>query len=646
MIRFLSLFSALALVLTFTACGQRTSRQAALFENNYEQNDSERDQETLRRSLSVFATMEDYPDLPGLVGEETLNSLVDRFNKWIEPKRVDEFWQSFLDVEESAALARKQANLACRALELLQSLQAESNAAEVSARTLATELIIFLRELDSKSRTFSETAFPESTPHNPRKTLPYFADIAQIIAPWEQLLALNNLNDGAVRAFARQQTAQREALESLTRTLATFADSLDIATLRFTPLDMQAIKQATWMRLTSQWARGEAHREIDRAQALFDFVVRNIDIVASDADANFPTQQPWQTLLLGRGTITDRAWVFIELLRQQRIEACLLYPCQNDNELGNNELGKLWGIGVLVEEELYLFLAEDGVPVPGNAGIKWDKENGGLVIPQVATLNEWKTSEEIRNRVMINRGVINRDSESKEVASEIPLDFAALILVASAQVSAKMKILERASDIATVLYSAPHEAMARFSKIPHLHKITFGKRPLIAQLETFMPYSPTTEAMQPFTIPSIKNGSRSLWRGRVLYLNGKLSGQDSAASVLQNAITPDRLLYDMRNDTRNAPANNSRGGMEQVFTLANSMATFWLGHAAFVQGNWESAQHFFETRERAAPINFGRLGRLYLLGRLAERAEKIPEAIEFYQHSGHPLRAQWLESLM
>ena len=62
--------------------------------------------------------------------------------------------------------------------------------------------------------------------------------------------------------------------------------------------------------------------DLERAKNLFDWTVRNIQLEPDDP--NRIPQFPWETLLFGRGTATERAWVFILLLRQLDIDAAVL----------------------------------------------------------------------------------------------------------------------------------------------------------------------------------------------------------------------------------------------------------------------------------------------------------------------------------
>ena len=67
------------------------------------------------------------------------------------------------------------------------------------------------------------------------------------------------------------------------------------------------IQEAIWLRDISRWAHGDGFDDVSRATALFDWTVRNIQL---EADEDSMPRRPWQTLLFGRGTAEQRAWVF------------------------------------------------------------------------------------------------------------------------------------------------------------------------------------------------------------------------------------------------------------------------------------------------------------------------------------------------
>src|SRR3990172_8564252 len=80
-----------------------------------------------------------------------------------------------------------------------------------------------------------------------------------------------------------------------------------------------------------------------QARELFDWTARNVQLdgVPAAEGTQAPSrvlQKPWETLLFGRGTATDRAWLFILLARQQAIDAAVLaLPSEEPSTKGQLE---------------------------------------------------------------------------------------------------------------------------------------------------------------------------------------------------------------------------------------------------------------------------------------------------------------------
>ena len=70
-------------------------------------------------------------------------------------------------------------------------------------------------------------------------------------------------------------------------------------------------------------------------------------------------QLSWQTLLLSQGTAMDRAVVFMELLRQHRLDSFVL------RQDGQQREDFPLVVGVSLNNEVYLFLPGLGLPIPG-----------------------------------------------------------------------------------------------------------------------------------------------------------------------------------------------------------------------------------------------------------------------------------------
>ncbi len=210
-------------------------------------------------------------------------------------------------------------------------------------------------------------------------------------------------------------------IHELPAELRAIAPVQELAKRQFTVDDVRYLREASWARSISEWvaerpddadlapwlkeletARGEPHAyELSLAARLFDWTVRNIQLdallpfpgqaagpagkppagktPASKAQADGPadvsplkqamsgpgyTAFPWQTLLYGRGDAWQRARIFILLCRQQQIDAVML--AFDDPRASPRP--RPWLPAVLIDDQLYLFDTELGLPIRGPNG--------------------------------------------------------------------------------------------------------------------------------------------------------------------------------------------------------------------------------------------------------------------------------------
>jgi len=123
---------------------------------------------------------------------------------------------------------------------------------------------------------------------------------------------------------------------------------------RFGRRDVEHIRQT--LLLSHMAARiSEAHRsDRDRVLATFSLVSPQLELLPAAQSVDRPLT-PFDCLLLGQGTPSDRAWIFSELLRQLHLDAVVLTA-------DNAEIPPL--VGVLVEADVLLFDSQTGWPIP------------------------------------------------------------------------------------------------------------------------------------------------------------------------------------------------------------------------------------------------------------------------------------------
>jgi len=104
-------------------------------------------------------------------------------------------------------------------------------------------------------------------------------------------------------------------------------------------------------------AKGDS--EIERINAAFNHVVRNLTLVPRHPnELPLTLEEVW---MLGKGTVSDRAWAFAEILRQLGIDSVLLTAA----EPADDDAAMM--VGVLLDGEVYLFDPRLGVAVPGKS---------------------------------------------------------------------------------------------------------------------------------------------------------------------------------------------------------------------------------------------------------------------------------------
>ena len=630
------IFCILAFCFLFGGCDCRRQPNVSsiVFDEGSGPGDFERRQEALDRSLELLNSLEEHPCLPEMPAAERLIQTSDRLNKWIADRPADPDWKpnkSLRDLEDSARRCSDGAREVVKLLRVLQSEELPDSLDEERK-----QVVQLLSQLDTEVRTFAD--------------LCEFADLAAfsnhitgLKNKFANLDTIANLTVAGIRAFAR-------GLETETRQFANIAENLDHLALEFRiegmfvqPSDVDYLKQRIWLRNISTWARGEKQTTLDRVKSLFDWTVRNIEIrdeaVALNAEREIvlPQQFPWQSLLFGSGTAWDRAWIFMELLQEQRIDSCLLsipHPQEPAEKL-------FWAIGVLIDGEMYLFLPFHGLPIPGPDGPVL-AENGELDFKDIATLSQVVNDDSLFRR-------LDLPNEPFPLTAEMVKQSTAYLLVTPSSVSQRMKTieLELSGELSVVLYNDSNEQRRLFETIPNIAAVELWKYPFRTVFEQLFTAGLTNELLATFRLPNPKKSTFGLWSGRILYFKGRLTGQDSAVTSFQDARIPDRDFLDLRN----LPLFQTNPGMESAYRLATLNAIYWLGLTSYESGSLSAAKEYWENRDMVGRNPWSN-GVQYMLGRIAERNKDYEKAAAHFERSvsapsavGNVLRAKWLRQI-
>ena len=150
---------------------------------------------------------------------------------------------------------------------------------------------------------------------------------------------------------------------------------------RFLLRDGEHLRDCLLDRAVSGYALGNGATELERITHLFGHVVRAIGLMPTPPQ-NLPLT-PYEVYLLGKGTAADRAWVFINILKQLRIDAVLILPRTGSAQPANAVAETPFLVGVLLDGQVYLFDPRAGVPIPSPEG-----SGGTEKISRAATLAE------------------------------------------------------------------------------------------------------------------------------------------------------------------------------------------------------------------------------------------------------------------
>jgi len=402
--------------------------------------------------------------------------------------------------------------------------------------------------------------------------------------------------------------------------------------LSFARADICTLHEAVLLRDASNWARGEQVDDLQRAKQLFDWTVRNIQLV--DLRMQPIRQRPYETLLLGSGTLLDRAWVFILMARQQGLDAVML-GLYDRSDRTKTEISQ-WIPAVLIEQKLYLFDPNLGLPIPARGGIRRD-EAGRLDI-QPATLEQAAADEAILRQLDID------EAHPYPVKADDLKHVVAMIEASPACLTQRMRMVEMrlAGKDKMVLTTSPSALAARLKQCAHINEVRLWDAPyqLLAQRMQLRPAVAQWQARM--QMPFYAGRAPYLMKGRILYLRGRHTGEPNAAEMYQLARPAGREI-----DTAKMPPH-----IQAVYQVAKMHASYWLGLLAMEQGNYRAAIDYFTRRVlEATPGGPWTHGAKYNLGRVYEALRQPEKAWKEYESDvtspglyGNLLRARWLGS--
>jgi hypothetical protein len=408
-----------------------------------------------------------------------------------------------------------------------------------------------------------------------------------------------------------------------------------LAARAFQPEDARHIQEAIWIRDISGWAHGDGFNDVDRATAIFDWTVRNIQL---EPDGDSAPRRPWQTLLYGRGTAEQRAWVFARLGRQLGLDIVILsIPAASAPDGKSSEktaAARFWLPALFSEGQLYLFDTRLALPVPGPDG------------KGVATLEQVRKDDSLLRKLDIDGAKYPITAEQLKnveidlVAAPFALSRRASQMESNLSGDDRLTLTAKPSELAGRLKSIPGVSAIRLWDFPfqtlseQLSRGKSGRHRDALEFETF--------AMRP-----------GLWKGRTRHFQGKHEealGDNLDRKPKDNKKTSDGYLSKSVRPTGKEILQSSSQDKRRVDILSKLSAAYWVGLMSFDDGKFAVAQSWFARPELTAPGSPWAFGAAYNLARALESQGKYDQAIAILekdtspQAHGNQLRARALKS--
>ncbi len=348
---------------------------------------------------------------------------------------------------------------------------------------------------------------------------------------------------------------------------------------RFVAFDANHLQEVVLLSSVAKVARGDEIDDLARAQRLFDWVVRNVQVEpAPPTGAPFPIHLPRQVVVMGRGTVEERAWTFLLLARQQGLDAVVIAV----PGAGTLDPPRLWVVALVSGSELYLFDPRLGLPLPGPDG------------QGVATLRQV-----VADDALLRQLDVEADAPYPFTA-ELAGQALALIEASPSYLCQRMAMVENhlSGDNRLVLSMRPTALAQRLASLGQLAQVgvwAFPYEQLSRVLERPFQEATIREAMRyrldnlPVKPQDFRTPMVALQRARIFHLKGKYvsEGPEPSANALYQLARPTTVDIEL--------AKLSPEAREAV-VRAKQDATYWLGLVAYERGDYATAIDYLKDR--------------------------------------------------
>jgi hypothetical protein len=409
-----------------------------------------------------------------------------------------------------------------------------------------------------------------------------------------------------------------ETLPQKIRDAEAIAPQITSTALRDGQFDLAQVREiqgAIWLRDISTWAKGDTYEKLDVARELFDWTVRNIQL--DDGETPGIVHQPWQALMYGHGTASHRAWVFVELCRQQQIDAAIVVLGQGDTKKSLTVVD--------VDGQLYLFDPKLGLPLTNGTDkvLTLSEVTAEPGVLREFDLDEsnpyWITAGDLKN-VRVNLVATPLQLSQRAAALQAVLQGEDFVIL-TADVDKQAESLKKNDGIGNVdLWPFPYEEMLAERAMRRPQRIQAAQRFLVfAQLP-------------------------KLWKARTLHFQGTkpvpVSQQNDPLAQPRRGHREAVTLYQSPEIRVRDDLLERVDPLERVIlSTAKADASYWLGLLSFDLGKFEVADDWLRTRTlEAQPNGFWTSGARYNLARTLVELGKIDEALALLEADESPQR--------
>ena len=442
-----------------------------------------------------------------------------------------------------------------------------------------------------------------------------------------------------IRALPSAAAAEAEAwkadplVERLPERLRSLASAARLSSRSFdSQEDVRYLRDERWLATIARTARAGALDDLAIAKRLFEWTVRSLALVGDPPMV--PSEQnpgtrwftPGEILLSGRASAAQRAWIFLELLRQAGLDGAMLATADAAGGL------RPWVPAVVTGGEAYLFEPAYGMPIPGPGGTG------------VATVRQAAADPAVLAALSLpDRPYPVQAGDVPGLAALVAADPLALAwrmgrieehLPAGDDTRPGMDVSALARRIAAAL---PGESVDRvqFWEFPWETLARRQRAPAAVQAALQDELAPQQLTL---TEPGSRGGARAfrpLFAARVREFRGDIEGPEGAKAAYMAARPGRDTIAETVKRVPPAQADGARA----ICGRMKEDATYWLGLLTLAEGETEAAVDFLErmTLVAAPDSRWTDAARVNVARALAGSGRPL-EAVKFLREDASPQR--------